>query len=379
MAVKEQKTSKSEFIEKVIMTYFTYHKKDEVKLSFRRRVQKSKRLNVIFNDEKIVALITRYSKKYTLSKSKLIEFILGKYFEENNINITPNPNLDDEIKKYFESDITQQTIRHRYKNGEKTRLLSDLIFQHGTVNLDIQSDSLSLADLNKAYNKEIKFRLISNQELNNENIDTEGLCYVVLVKNALLIKRGLIYRKIQKDSFIHDENNLNNKKVQIVPSTKKNKYIYSFQIDYVILKIAKIIRRKTNDSHQLSIIPFDKKAVLERSSKFIDIASIEYVSRNKQKNYQTKPNYWRLLPQIIGDRSCYYIKLLDKPKTVNQMLKKEHIYKIDKQFLISQLPLAKDINFPESKVSIANILPVYEYKKVPRLKKYILINSEKSK
>lgn len=121
----------------------------------------------------------------------------------------------------------------------------------------------------------------------------------------------------------------------------------------------------------MKILSFHNENTIEKKLNFIDLASVEYISKKKAKNYQPKPDYKCILPKTIRCKGYYFIKLLDKPKSIHQFLKKGNIYKFDKEFILKHMPNIniKDLNNLGDKVSIVNILPIYEYTTPPFLKK----------
>lgn len=137
----------------------------------------------------------------------------------------------------------------------------------------------------------------------------------------------------------------------------------------MIVKIAKVTKTMENNIEKLNIVPFWKDGFLTNTIKNIDLTKIEYVSKRKNKNYHPKDNYGGILPDKINCSGYYYIKLVNKPKSVNQILKKRHIFKIDKNFILKLMPNAKNPEALQDILSIVSILPIYDYTDATRFKK----------
>ncbi|CAK9884390.1 MAG: hypothetical protein XXXJIFNMEKO3_00775 [Candidatus Erwinia impunctatus] len=170
---EEQKISKSQFIENTVTAYFKHHQNDRIKLGIGRKTQRSHRLQVVFKNEELVALIKNHSKKYAISKSKIIEFILGQYLDVKNNEIENN----NKTRQNFSSNIFIHTILTEDKLNN--RRYKKLNFDIREIDLEIKSRSLSLSILNKSYLNEIKNRLIFNPDLNSEKTRTDNFCYVI--------------------------------------------------------------------------------------------------------------------------------------------------------------------------------------------------------
>lgn len=340
--------SKSQFIENVVQLYFKHHTDEKVTLGFGKYFRKGERLQANFKNEKTINLIKEYAEKYKTSKSQLIEFILNKHLNSQNTN-----NKNKKVSK-FQKNIFGRIFYFYNENGRRK---PEELLINSSLNIVIRSRSLSLSDLNKSYLKEIKTDLVFTltSELTNKKENFNGFYYLVLVNEAKLVSKKAIIKE-NKDK---------------TKTINKNEYIYNFKINYMVVKVARITYEK-NNSKNLNLLIFERDGFLEKSSKYLDLNTIKYISKKKSKNYQPEDNYGGIFPEIINRTGYYYMKLFDKPKSIKQSLKKSHILKFDKKFILKQFPNASDLDNVCDIASIVNVLPIYEYINKVFLKEVVL-------
>lgn len=361
-----QNLSKSQIVENLIDKYFKVTPKNQVILS-PKGFRKSERLQVTLKNESLVILIKKHSEKYKISKPKIIEAILEKHFHSEISDIVKNTKTNNEK---FNSNVFSPIITFQYKNKK----IKEPAYNSYTLPLTIRARSLSLEKLNKSYLAEIKINLLFHLNLNNEKTKHNLFCYIVLVNEAKLISKKLIYQETDTienayENAYENDHIDNIKKLTKKNGIYKNEYLYTFDINYVIIKIAKITKTMEDNIEKINIITFEKDSYLTNEIKNIDLTKIEYVSKRRNKNYEPKDNYGGIFPEKINCTGYYYIKLINKPKSVNQILKKRHIFKIDKNFILKLMPNVKNPEVLQDILSIVSILPIYDYTNAPRLKK----------
>ncbi|MEY0674029.1 hypothetical protein AB7280_19585 [Providencia rettgeri] len=357
-----QNLSKSQIVENLIDKYFKVTPKNQVFLS-PKGFRKNERLQVTFKNESLVILIKKHSEKYKISKPKIIEAILEKHFHPEVSDIVKNTKIDNEK---FKSNVFSSIITFQNKNKK----IKEPAYNAYTLTLTIRSRSLSLKTLNTSYLKEIKINLLFDLNLQKKENEHNLFCYIILVNKAKLISKKLIYQETDfTEKACENYNNANIKRITTKNGIDKNEHIYIFDINYVIVKIAKVTKTMENNIEKLNIVQFWKDGFLTNKIKNIDLTKIEYVSKRKNKNYHPKDNYGGILPDKINCSGYYYIKLVNKPKSVNQILKKRHIFKIDKNFILKLMPNAKNPEALQDILSIVSILPIYDYTDATRFKK----------
>lgn len=256
--------SKSTFVENAIQLYLKNHTDDKVTLGFGKYFRKGERLQVKFKNEKTINLIKEHAEKHKVSKSQLIEFILNKHL---NHQITNNKNeKSSKLKKNIfncSPQIYIENNKKKYVNSLNSRFM----------NIIIRSRSLSLSNLNKAYIKEIKTDLVFTlkSELTNKREHPNGFYYLVLVNEARLISKKTIIKE-HKDK---------------ISTINKNEYIYIFEINYMIVKLAKITYKTENNLKKLNVFIFERDNFLEKSSKYLDLNTIKYISKKEKQKLST--------------------------------------------------------------------------------------------
>lgn len=330
--------SKSKLMESIISRYFELYENEKIVYRLDRIMKNTRKLNLTFNDESIIKKINIKAQESHLSKSMLVEYIIKKMGIDK-IN-KDNNSIHYKIKKYFDTKIGLEVAITK-KND---KMWGAICFVPNSVEIELFANSISLSDLNKAYMKKIKEKMKYISQEDNRIFDVDGLLYLVLIESVELV-----------DTIIIDHNTLTLKTV------KYKKYFYRFLVIFRVIKMAKILIDKTNNAQndrlKLSALHYNKSISTELFN-LIDFSSVEYKLDKEKNNNELNSTSFDLLPKLTKkQKGSYKIRLLNKPKAVNQYLKKEHIFKINR-------------------TSIVNILPIYEYSISDHLKKHDLFKDK---